>query len=231
MAVCEELMKIRKEHSNEHWSLSQIRIKCNVEIQKMTITQASNRLNEIFADCNGLRPVIFFDESEKFGSNREFALKLKCIRRVVRKLQFIPIFMGTNASLVKFVNTNIAAGSRGGETAPWYYVLYKLAPTSEQYIRNEIDNITRLVKEKFSKHDEIVEFLKLIALLLKNERPFVCQLVLTRITKNIDQIHWSVWFENLKFIEIFEDIVHNVFEQFTRRKNMLLNRTGKNLFD
>lgn len=197
----------RKE--GEHWVESQLSIEDGFRFSKMTINEARNNIDEIFGE--DLKPVIFLDESQMGGSNN-FRVEYIYTRKMIKKLDLIPIFMGTNASLENFVNIGTATiGSRlETEEKPWCYIIYRLAPTSIKYIEREKQKIIT----NSELNDNVRNAIDQMSRLMKKERPLFCHLVFNYVVENMKRWMWR----EVDLFEFIEDVLNAIWVNFTTRK-------------
>ena len=217
VVLCREIMKMRKQYGNEHWAVSQLRIESSERIESMNYGNAAKELNLIFEGI-GAKPVVFLDESQKDVDNQEtFALEYKLVRRLIRQIGMIPVFMGTNACLANFVNFQGSSGSRDDQKAVWCYIVYKLAPPSQEFIQQEKLKVIESVNSceaSIDSKNKAVNFVTAITNKMKYERPFFCNLIFEQLNNNIKSITSSD-FDPCKRLDI---ILWNVFYNFNSRK-------------
>ena len=96
----------------EHWLQSQLRVDKR-RFDKMAFKDGIERLNTMFEGTK--KPVIFIDEAS-LEDNKTSILKYRFLRNLLRTLQIIPAFMGTNAAATNFVGSNVSGGSRSRES-------------------------------------------------------------------------------------------------------------------
>lgn len=155
------------------------------------------KLNNVFQIClkNNLSflPLVFLDESQK-TKNIHFMRDYKTMRKIIRNIGLIPVFMGTNASLINFISKDSAGGSRTGDETSWSYLVYKLTNPLSSFILKEKNQILEAIKKcKIKKTNikscindpkkQFKDFVEQVTNLLKYERQFFCNIVFEYLPK------------------------------------------------
>lgn len=209
---------------DENWALSQIKafeyIQDKLFIKPVTLYEARVAISKMSEIENQFLPLVFLDESQKTRDRDDFLRDYKTLRKIIRNIGVIPVYMGTNACLVNFINKTSTGGSRTGDDCIWSYIVYKLAHPTQSFLtceKNKIletieqsNNVDLPIKEKFK------TFVEQITSLLNYERPFFCNIVFEYLMKIAQEK-----FDNVDCCNIFESIINSVFSCFTRRKRLL----------
>lgn len=138
------------------------------------------------------------------------------IGKSIRKIDLIPVLMGTNACLANIVNFQGTFGSRGDCKSIWCYIIvYKLAPPSQEFIQNEklslIESINSSVADGDSKKNKVIAFVTAVTAKMKYERLFFCNLIFENLNLHIPN---TVRFDAVRFLD---DASANAF---SRKKNL-----------
>lgn len=210
--------KKNKKYEEESWLVTELRI--NGEIHKMSIVEATKKIKDIFKDKQ--MPVIIFDECQRDSSDNQFLLSYLYVRRCIKSMGLISIFMGTNANLSNYVNSSKAIGSREGDIGenidvPWCFLVYKLSPTSKEYINMMNKKVNKVAGKcvKKESRDSINKMIKFVTGSLKKERPLFAKLIYENIITNIEN-------GVIKPIEIIEKTIESIVNIFMSRKKFLM---------
>lgn len=207
----------------ENWSLSQIKalklISDPIVINRITVDKAREEIGRMCRNDQNLLPLVFLDESQK-TSDSNFLRDYKTLRKIIRNIGLIPVFMGTNANLVNFVNNDNTGGSREDQGSVWAYLIYKLAHPSEKFLMDEKQRVLETLNNSANRINSIDKkkfelFTDKIVSLLKYERPFFCNIVFKELlTKSVER------FKDFDACTFFEGIILKVFTIFTTRKKL-----------
>ena len=212
----EKIIEIREgRNKNEPWIISELLVKGT--FKKMSVSDSIKKLNEI-SKGNSL-PIIIFDECQ--SSDSSFAKKYCYIRRYIRMMGLLGVFMGTNANLANFVNHNLASGSRASGSMveiPWCFIIHRLTPVSKEFIDNRIEEIKEVVSNNVNeeKYQKIERFTRVIGESLKNERPLFAQIVLDSMKEQI--INGMID----KPLDAISNLCRDLIMEFTKRKITIL---------
>ena len=228
--IFEYRMELR---NDEHWAISQLnalsQINDQIEIKRISIVSAKNaicKMTKIYNETSGLKflPLVFLDESQKSDNDENFTVDYKTIRRIIKNIGLIPVFMGTNASLVNFINKNSLQTSRKEYLDIWGYVVYKLAPPGSIYLSNEKEKAIHTVQSleylSMSEKTKVSEFVEKMRSLIEMERPWFCNLVFEYLRNELARyVSSKTHFDPCEF---FEMILYHILYQFKSRKNILI---------
>ncbi len=138
----------KKANTDENWALSQIKafetIQNTLYIQPVTLSQARVAFSQMFKNDDEFLPLVFLDESQK-TEDPNFMRDYKTMRKIIRNIGLIPVFMGTNANLVNFISAQAADGSRSGIRVVWSYIVYKLAGPSQSFLSSGKDKVCKII--------------------------------------------------------------------------------------
>ena len=205
----------RKHNSNEHWLISELRAG-GERIKSMTMSDAQIEIEKLFGNDSKNRPVIFIDESSiSTENNKESIERYKLIRAILRTI-FIPIFMGTNASVINFVGSSGAmkdSRDKNMPTIPWCYAIYELSPFSTKKLKEEKEKL--LMDCRLEPDDSRMRFINFVYSRLEYERPLFCNYIIDYLYDNRTNILNSSSFDPM---ELMNEILLMVFTKFTSAK-------------
>lgn len=181
VAVYKRFLDLHKTFNNGKWILTQLRLE-SFRCAKMSVDAARMEIYEL-VKSHGLStdhfPTIFFDECIKMENQLNAIRMYKYVRRTIRRLAIVSVFMGTNANISDFVTGETAVESRTAEPRVWCYIFFKLAPVSQVYLENEKAKIQekmyRIMNGEIGRISKFSNFVGQVANLLITERPLICQ--------------------------------------------------------
>ena len=202
--LIKEILKMGK----ERWIVNEIKV--SGEIHKMTINKALKKIEEIFKEE---KPVIFLDECHRKKEDKEFRKMYGYLRRAIRMMGLIPIFMGTNANLANFIDIYSAYDSRieideKEEDIPWFFLVHRLSATSRRYIENKKRECKEIAAEKKG-------FVDMISKALVNERPLFVSIIYDTLIKKLKE-------NERNEVIIVEAIIEDLMNEYRARKRYMI---------
>ncbi len=164
--------------------------------------------------------IIVNDENEvpQRKRNDEYFIKMYVyVRRCIRDMELISIFMGTNAIMTNFINKDQAISSRGEINEdkidiPWCFVIHKLTAVDKEIIEELKKETIKSINEEKEK-EKISRFIEIISESIVNERPLFVKFIFETIKQSIENKVYEVR-------EIIENITKNIYEEYMGRKKM-----------
>ena len=163
-------------------------------------------------------PVIFIDETTVAGdaSVRHFLF----LRSLLRIIEVIPVFMGTNFNVSNLLSRNIYRSSRPSNIVYRLFLIYKLPPIAENVLAEEFEKIHNLNP---GGRQDIDDFLSTIFEFLKKERPWFAFKIIDYLKLIFQAIHeakdnnkfsWNGTYIDLTPKNIFENAIEKLFTNF-----------------
>lgn len=123
--------------------------------------------------------MIFLDECTKSYDQFDSIGLYKYVRRALRGLGLVGVFMGTNAKINNFVCRGSTSGSRGDDKRIWSYVVHRLAAVPLSYIEERKANALRMIAQVVdgSELAAAKRFIEQVYHAVRDEKPWFCHLI------------------------------------------------------
>jgi hypothetical protein len=230
----EKMIELRQSDRSVSWIETQLKVDklkikpISIEEGKIIIKSINQKIkpfnnikNQFYGQMDSQLPVLFFDECSQTFAQKETIEIYKLVRRSVRALDLIAIFMGTNANISNFVSREAYSNTRDGDDKAWCYIIFKISSVLESYIESRKYEIKKKLEESGIETNicqEINNLINQISKIIKNERPLFCKYIFDMFSDftHIENSKKAFGFFDIKIY--FSLILESIYQLYIIRK-------------